>query len=112
MGPSVSGKMACSRSSDCGAKKWRQTLIVYDDNDNNDNNNNNNNKFIFCNYQCKNFQIIALQYKGQKVKKKINRLAIIGHYSDKKLKCRHEIHINIKPRIKKLLEIKRSLQLS
>ena len=55
---------------------------VYDDNDNN----NNNNKFIFCNYQCKNLQIIALQYKGQKVKKKISRLAIIGHYSDKKLK--------------------------
>ena len=113
MGPSVSGKMGCSRSScpDCGAKKWRQTLIVYDDNDNN-NNNNNNNKFIFCNYQCKNFQLSRCNHKEQNVKKKINRLAKIGHYSDKKLKCRHKIHINIKPRFKKLLEIKRSLQLS
>ena len=70
MGPSVSGKMACSRSSDCGAKKWRQTLIVYDDNDNNDNNNNNNNKFIFCNYQCKNFQLSRYNHKEQNVKKK------------------------------------------
>ena len=112
MGPSVSGKMACSRSSDCGAKKWRQTLIVYDNNDNNNNNNNNNNKFIFCNYQCKNFQLSRCNHKEQNVKKKINRLAIIGHYSDKKLKCRHKIHINMKPRFKKLLEIKRSLQLS
>ena len=61
--------VACSRSSDCGAKKWRQTLIVYDDNDNN-NNNNNNNKFIFCNYQCKNFQLSRYNHKEQKVKKK------------------------------------------
>ena len=66
MGPSASGKMACSRSSDCGAMKWRQTLIVYEDNDNN----NNNNKFIFCNYQCKNFQLSRYNHKEQKVKKK------------------------------------------
>ena len=54
MGPCVSGKISGSRSSDYGAKKWRQTLIIYDDNDDNNNNNNNNNndnnnddKFIF-----------------------------------------------------------------
>ena len=62
MGPSVSGKIACSRGSDCGAKKWSQTLIVYDDNDNN-NNNNNNNKFIFCDYQCTNFQLARYNHK-------------------------------------------------